>query len=80
MIFLYFQNGATCIDGINNYECKCPAEYTGRYCEAAPSTALLYPQTSPCAHHDCQHGVCFQPSSDSAAGYLCQCHPGYTGM
>ncbi|XP_044585787.1 protein slit isoform X1 [Cotesia glomerata] len=73
------QNGATCIDGINNYECKCPAEYTGRYCEAAPSTALLYPQTSPCAHHDCQHGVCFQPSSDSAAGYLCQCHPGYTG-
>ncbi|XP_063990691.1 protein slit isoform X1 [Diachasmimorpha longicaudata] len=73
------QNGATCIDGINNYECKCPADYTGRYCEAAPSTAMLYPQTSPCAHHDCQHGACFQPSSDSAAGYLCQCHPGYTG-
>ncbi|KAK0077767.1 hypothetical protein PV325_003479, partial [Microctonus aethiopoides] len=72
-------NGATCIDGINNYECKCPADYTGRYCEAAPSPAMLYPQTSPCAHHDCQHGACFQPSSDSAAGYLCQCHPGYTG-
>ncbi|KAK0167887.1 hypothetical protein PV327_001742, partial [Microctonus hyperodae] len=72
------QNGATCIDGINNYECKCPADYTGRYCEAAPSPAMLYPQTSPCAHHDCQHGACFQPSSDSAAGYLCQCHPGYT--
>ncbi|XP_015606545.1 protein slit isoform X1 [Cephus cinctus] len=73
------QNGATCIDGINDYECKCAAEFTGRYCEGAPSTAMLYPQTSPCAHHDCQHGACFQPSPASAADYLCQCHPGYTG-
>ncbi|KAK2586210.1 hypothetical protein KPH14_001469 [Odynerus spinipes] len=73
------QNGATCIDGINNYECKCAAEYTGRYCEIAPSTAMLYPQTSPCAHHDCQYGACFQPAPASAADYLCQCHPGYTG-
>ncbi|XP_032672289.1 protein slit isoform X1 [Odontomachus brunneus] len=73
------QNGATCIDGINNYECKCAADFTGRYCEAAPSTAMLYPQTSPCAHHDCQHGACFQPAPASAADYLCQCHPGYTG-
>ncbi|XP_043269107.1 protein slit isoform X1 [Venturia canescens] len=73
------QNGATCIDGINDYECKCAADYTGRYCEAAPSTAMLYPQTSPCAHHDCQHGACFQPSPGSTADYLCQCHPGYTG-
>ncbi|PBC34806.1 Protein slit [Apis cerana cerana] len=73
------QNGATCIDGINNYECKCAADYTGRYCEAAPSTVMLYPQTSPCAHHDCQHGACFQPAPASAADYLCQCHPGYTG-
>ncbi|XP_051157460.1 protein slit isoform X1 [Leptopilina boulardi] len=72
------QNGATCIDGINSYECKCAPDYTGRYCEIGPSTAMLYPQTSPCAHHDCQHGACFQPSS-SAADYLCQCHPGYTG-
>ncbi|KAL2716190.1 protein slit isoform X3 [Vespula squamosa] len=72
-------NGATCIDGINNYECKCAAEYTGRYCEIAPSTAMLYPQTSPCAHHDCQYGACFQPAPASAADYLCQCHPGYTG-
>ncbi|KAJ8682332.1 hypothetical protein QAD02_018124, partial [Eretmocerus hayati] len=73
------QNGATCIDGINNYECKCAPDYTGRYCEVAPSTALLYPQTSPCAHHDCQHGACFLPSPGSGADYLCQCHPGYTG-
>ncbi|XP_058798231.1 protein slit isoform X2 [Phymastichus coffea] len=73
------QNGATCIDGINNYECKCAPDYTGRYCEVAPSTALLYPQTSPCAHHDCQHGVCFLPSPGSGADYLCQCHSGYTG-
>ncbi|XP_046430500.1 protein slit isoform X1 [Neodiprion pinetum] len=73
------QNGATCIDGINNYECKCAGEFEGRYCEVAPAIAMLYPQTSPCAHHDCLHGVCFQPSPASTADYLCQCHPGYTG-
>ena len=25
------QNGSTCIDGINNYTCKCPPTYIGTY-------------------------------------------------
>ncbi|XP_045540917.1 protein slit [Papilio machaon] len=53
------QNGATCIDGLEEYRCACAAGYAGRYCEAAPHAAL---GTSPCAHHDCVHGVCYLPA------------------
>lgn len=52
------QNGATCVDGLDEYRCACAAGYAGRYCEAAPHAAL---GTSPCAHHDCVHGVCYLP-------------------
>lgn len=38
---------------------------------------MMYPQTSPCQHHDCVHGVCFQPSGSN--DYLCKCAPGYSG-
>ncbi|KAI4457821.1 slit [Holotrichia oblita] len=71
------QNGATCIDRINDYECKCPSDYTGKFCEITPLVAMMYPQTSPCQHHDCVHGVCFQPSGSN--DYLCKCAPGYSG-
>lgn len=27
------QNGGTCIDGVNNYRCRCPPNFTGSYCE-----------------------------------------------
>ncbi|CAK1554457.1 unnamed protein product [Leptosia nina] len=54
------QNGATCVDGLDEYRCSCAAGYAGRYCEAAPHAAL---GTSPCAHHDCVHGVCYLPSA-----------------
>ena len=27
------QNGATCIDGVNTYRCRCPPNFTGSYCE-----------------------------------------------
>ena len=26
------QNGGTCIDGVNKYNCSCAAGYTGRNC------------------------------------------------
>lgn len=26
------QNGATCVDGVNDYSCECPAPYTGVTC------------------------------------------------
>ena len=37
-----------------------------------------YQRTSPCADHDCRHGVCLAtPRQDN--GYVCQCDPGYEG-
>ncbi|KAJ8984694.1 hypothetical protein NQ317_004953, partial [Molorchus minor] len=71
------QNGATCVDGINDYTCKCTGDYSGKFCEITPMVAMMYPQTSPCQHHDCVHGVCFQPSGSN--DYLCKCAPGYSG-
>ncbi|XP_044761179.1 protein slit isoform X1 [Coccinella septempunctata] len=71
------QNGAACIDGINEYHCKCTGDFTGKFCEITPMVAMMYPQTSPCQHHDCVHGVCFQPAGSN--DYLCKCAPGYSG-
>ncbi|XP_025828902.1 protein slit isoform X2 [Agrilus planipennis] len=71
------QNGATCVDGINDYQCKCAEDYTGKFCEVSPLVAMMYPQTSPCQHHECVHGVCFQPSGSN--DYMCKCAPGYSG-
>ncbi|CAH4035997.1 unnamed protein product [Pieris brassicae] len=83
------QNGATCVDGLDEYRCACASGYAGRYCEAAPHAAL---GTSPCAHHDCVHGVCYlrpqqhlddimmdRPLLTSNNDYLCKCAPGYSG-
>lgn len=71
------QNGATCIDGINDYVCKCTGDYTGKFCEGTPMVVQMYPQTSPCQHHECVHGVCFQPAGSN--DYMCKCAPGYSG-
>lgn len=71
------QNGGTCVDEVNGYRCECPHGYDGQLCEKLPEVDLLYPQTSPCAHHDCKHGVCFLPPG--SADYICKCSPGYTG-
>lgn len=66
------------MDGINEYTCKCIGEYTGKFCDISPSVALMYPQTSPCQHHECKNGICYQPNG-STNDYLCKCAPGYSG-
>ncbi|KAF8787753.1 Protein slit like protein [Argiope bruennichi] len=71
------QNGGTCIDGINTYRCQCQDGFSGAFCELENMVDLLYPQTSPCQHHDCKHGVCFMPSN--AKDYICKCSQGFTG-
>lgn len=76
--FFSLQNGGLCVDGINDYTCKCVGEYTGKFCDISPSVALMYPQTSPCQHHECKNGICYQPNG-STNDYLCKCAPGYSG-
>uniref|UniRef100_A0A183ISW5 EGF-like domain-containing protein n=1 Tax=Soboliphyme baturini TaxID=241478 RepID=A0A183ISW5_9BILA len=71
------KNGATCKDGINGYSCLCSPGFSGIYCEMPSMDNALYPKTSPCHHHDCRNGFCFQP--DNAVDYRCQCIPGYGG-
>lgn len=71
------QNGGTCVDGVNDYTCKCPGDFSGKFCEIAPMVAMMYPKTSPCQHHDCKNGICFQPMDSN--DYVCRCAPGYTG-
>lgn len=73
----FFQNGAVCVDGINDYSCKCAGDFVGKFCEIAPFVAMMYPQTSPCQHHDCKNGICFQPMGSN--DYVCKCAPGYSG-
>jgi hypothetical protein len=53
------QNEGTCVaGGPGNYSCSCLHPYRGRYCEQGPDIAMMYQSTSPCSHHDCQHGHC----------------------
>lgn len=35
------QNGATCIDGINSFTCKCVPGYTGKLCETGISLLFV---------------------------------------
>uniref|UniRef100_A0A672LH60 Si:ch73-281k2.5 n=1 Tax=Sinocyclocheilus grahami TaxID=75366 RepID=A0A672LH60_SINGR len=44
------QNGATCMDGVNTYNCQCPPEWTGQFCtDDVDECSRLQPNT-------CQNG------------------------
>lgn len=73
-IFQFLQNGASCVDGVNEYTCKCINDHTGKFCEVGPAVFL---QTSPCQQNDCQNGICFVPPNSK--DYVCKCSPGFSG-
>lgn len=52
-------NGATCLDGVNSFNCDCAAGYGGQYCEFEISECA----SSPCA----DEGLCI----DTVNGYTC---------
>uniref|UniRef100_A0A670ZEC7 Slit homolog 1 protein n=1 Tax=Pseudonaja textilis TaxID=8673 RepID=A0A670ZEC7_PSETE len=63
------ENNATCIDGINNYTCLCPPEYTGELCDEKPDFCAQ--DLNPCQHNS----KCIL----TPKGYKCSCTPGYVG-
>uniref|UniRef100_A0A8C2CQB5 Crumbs cell polarity complex component 2a n=1 Tax=Cyprinus carpio TaxID=7962 RepID=A0A8C2CQB5_CYPCA len=77
------QHEATCLEGINHYNCTCWPGFEGDNCEV---------DIDECADTPCENdGKCFEKSKPehwetdweityaTAAGYICQCQPGYTG-
>ncbi|KAG5272096.1 hypothetical protein AALO_G00161610 [Alosa alosa] len=77
------QHGGTCEEGTNEYHCTCWEGYEGDNCEV---------DIDECAAGPCLNdGECFQRSDPAsweegwefsyahAAGYVCQCQPGFTG-
>ncbi|NWR74776.1 CRUM1 protein, partial [Centropus unirufus] len=81
-------NSATCVEGIKGYSCACWPGYAGQRCEEDVDECASHP-----CHNG---GVCLErsnqtyygtrpdfPSSFSyhqAAGFLCECPPGFTGV
>jgi len=61
------QNGATCLDRINEFECRCVPGFVGPLCNINVDDCLTYP----CANE----GIC----QDLVNDFLCTCLPGFTG-
>ena len=66
------QNAGECfpdkrdLDGLGNFTCSCPAEYTGTLCENDIDECELY--------KPCSNGTCI----NQHPGYSCSCYAGYT--
>lgn len=60
------QNGGTCTDVFNKFQCSCPLGLGGLRCEHAVDA---------CASEPCLHGNC----SSKPMGFECVCEPGFRG-
>ncbi|KAH3877527.1 delta-like protein 1 [Dreissena polymorpha] len=60
--------GATCVDGLGYYSCKCPPGRTGHTCQHEVNEC----SSSPCVNG----GRC----KDASNGFLCECPPGFAGI
>ncbi|XP_078349853.1 uncharacterized protein LOC144634690 [Oculina patagonica] len=60
------KNGATCVDGINDYTCTCMPGYTGQNCTV---------DIDECAFGFCQNNA---TCTESINNYTCTCVPGFT--
>uniref|UniRef100_A0A8C3JZJ3 Slit guidance ligand 3 n=1 Tax=Calidris pygmaea TaxID=425635 RepID=A0A8C3JZJ3_9CHAR len=63
------ENNSTCVDGINNYVCLCPPNYTGELCDEVINHCV--PDLNPCQHES----KCLPLDK----GTRCECLPGYSG-
>uniref|UniRef100_A0A8C3NXE9 Protein crumbs homolog 2 n=1 Tax=Cyanoderma ruficeps TaxID=181631 RepID=A0A8C3NXE9_9PASS len=62
-------NGATCVDGVYGYSCKCPPQYSGPRCDCQINI-------NECEPNPCQNGGTCQ---DSENRYECVCSASFTG-
>uniref|UniRef100_A0A672GRE9 Neurogenic locus notch homolog protein 1 n=1 Tax=Salarias fasciatus TaxID=181472 RepID=A0A672GRE9_SALFA len=63
------QNGGTCVDGVNTYNCQCKPEFTGQLCTEDVDECQLMPNA-------CQNGgTCH----NTYGSYQCVCVNGWTG-
>jgi len=60
-------NGGSCVDGISNYSCSCPAGFTGDHCET---------DIDDCINHTCSNGGSCE---DGVNSYSCNCSVGFIG-
>ncbi|BFZ02934.1 hypothetical protein BsWGS_05974 [Bradybaena similaris] len=63
------RNGATCVDGVNNYTCTCPAGFRGFFCEENIANC-----SGKCVVNNTE-AAC----EDLVEDYYCPCKPAYTG-
>ncbi|XP_071982122.1 slit homolog 2 protein isoform X1 [Engystomops pustulosus] len=72
------ENNSTCVDGINNYTCLCPPEYTAANLNEVEKGELCEEKLDFCSQevNPCQHdSKCIV----TPKGYKCDCTPGYVG-
>ncbi|XP_073430761.1 slit homolog 2 protein isoform X1 [Dendrobates tinctorius] len=72
------ENNSTCVDGINNYTCLCPPEYTAANLNEVEKGELCEEKLDFCSQevNPCQHdSKCIV----TPRGYKCDCTPGYVG-
>lgn len=68
------KNGATCIDALGSYSCKCAPGYAGKYCEINQN------EKTPCYDNKCMNdAVCVVDEADTKT-YRCICDAGWTGQ
>ena len=56
----------TCVDGVESFECMCPAGFTGTCCDI---------NIDECETTGCVNGEC----TDLINAFQCDCYPGWTG-